>query len=40
MPDGFKPIWEMEIKTGLGAGINNAKDVNRIEKLFLCSQYL
>lgn len=35
MPDEFECIWEREIKTSLGSGINQNADRSRVEKLFI-----
>lgn len=34
MPNDFKCIWEKELKTSLGSGINKGSDKVKIEKLF------
>lgn len=34
MPDDFKCIWEKELKTSLGSGVNKDSDRNRIERLY------
>lgn len=35
MPDDFECIWEKELKTSLGSGVNKNSNRNRIEKLFI-----
>lgn len=35
MPDDFKCIWEKELKTSLGSGVNKGSDKVRLEKLFI-----
>lgn len=35
MPDDFECIWQKELKTSLGSGVNGASDKNRVEKLFI-----
>lgn len=35
MPDDFKCIWEKELKTLLGSGVNKNSDKIRVEKLFV-----
>ena len=34
MPDDFECIWEKELKTSLGSGVNKDSDKNRIERLY------
>lgn len=34
MPDDFECIWEKELKTSLGSGVNKDSDRNRIERLY------
>ena len=34
MPDEFECIWEKELKTSLGSGVNKDSDKNRIERLY------
>lgn len=34
MPDDFQCIWEKELKTSLGSGVNKDSDRNRIERLY------
>lgn len=35
MPDDFKYIWEKELKTSLGSGVNKDSDKSRVERLFI-----
>lgn len=35
MPDDFECIWEKELKTSLGSGVNKDSDRNRIERLYI-----
>lgn len=35
MPEGFKCIWEKNVKTSLGSGINKNMSKNRIERLYI-----
>lgn len=35
MPDDFECIWEKELKTSLGSGVNGDNDKNRVERLFI-----
>ena len=37
MPKIFKCIWQKEIKTSLGSGINRDSNKERVEKLFICN---
>ena len=35
MPDDFECIWEKELKTTLGSGVNKNSDRSRVERLFI-----
>lgn len=35
MPDDFECIWQKELKTSLGSGVNVNSDRSRVEKLFI-----
>lgn len=35
MPNDFECIWQKELKTSLGSGVNVNSDKNRVEKLFI-----
>lgn len=37
MPSVFKCIWQKDLKTSLGSGVNGNTDKIRVEKLFLCN---
>ncbi|MGL5767682.1 MAG: DNA adenine methylase [Sarcina sp.] len=37
IPEEFKCIWEKELKTSLGSGVNGDSKKERIEKLFICN---
>lgn len=34
MPDDFECIWEKDLKTSLGSGVNKESDRNRTERLY------
>lgn len=37
MPKPFKCIWQKDLKTSLGSGVNKNSDKVRVEKLFICN---